>query len=390
MINKWQNNIRNFLKLELVTGLLILCAAIVALILSNSAWSESYFHFIHLPIHLSIGSLKLHYGLQHWVNDALMVLFFYVVGLEIKKELIEGELASPKKAALPIFSALGGMLIPACIYLFFNYKLDSQIGWGIPMATDIAFSLGALNLVKQKVPLSLKVFLLSLAIVDDLGAILVIALFYTQHISIHFLSWALSLLLLLYVLRKVGLFNLPLLIITGLLVWVCFIKSGVHSTIAGVLLAFLTPLYHPKTKKVIASNYIEKLHSFVNFVVLPLFAFSNAGIVLGGQNIFTSLSHPVSLGVSFGLLLGKPLGILSFALLSIKLKLSSLPKDVNWTQITGIGLIAGMGFTMSIFVTNLSFVNNPHLTEIAKLSVLLASLSAAILGIILLNKTQKT
>lgn len=390
MIRNWKSNILNFLKLEMATGLLILSAAIIALILSNSLWSESYFHLIHLPINLSIGSFKLHYGLQHWVNDALMVLFFYVAGLEIKKELMEGELASPQQAALPIFAALGGMIVPASIYLLFNYNLESQIGWGIPMATDIAFSLGALSLVKQKVPLSLKVFLLSLAIVDDLGAILVIALFYTQQVSVQFLSWAFALLLLLYILRKVGIFNLPLLVVTGLLVWLCFLKSGVHSTIAGVLLGFITPLYHPKTKKAIASHYIHKLHSFVNFAILPLFAFSNAGIALGNQNSFTNFTHPASLGTFFGLLLGKPLGVLSFALLSIKLKLSSLPKNVNWTQMIGVGLLAGVGFTMSIFVTNLSFVNNAYLAETAKLSVLVSSILAAVIGIIILNKKQNT
>lgn len=386
MIVNWKNNILNFLKLEMATGLLIVSAAAIALLLSNSIFSENYFHFIHLPINISIGTFQLQYGLQHWVNDALMVLFFYVAGLEIKKELMEGELASPQKAALPIFAALGGMLIPACIYLMFNYNLESQSGWGIPMATDIAFSLGALSLVKQKVPVSLKVFLLSLAIVDDLGAILVIALFYTQQVSVQFLSWAFALLLLLYILRKVGLFNLPLLIIVGVLVWICFLKSGVHATIAGVLLGFITPLYHPKTKKPIASHYINKMHSFVNFVILPLFAFSNAGVALGSQNFFTSFTQPTSLGIFFGLLLGKPLGVLSFAWLSIKLKLSSLPNEVNWRKMIGISLLAGIGFTMSIFVTNLSFANNADLTEVAKLSILLSSLLAAGIGIVILNR----
>lgn len=386
MITSWKKNILHFLKLEMATGLLILSAAVIALVFANSLWSESYFHFLHIPINISFGSFKLHYGLQHWVNDALMVLFFYVAGLEIKKELIEGELSSPKQAALPIFAAIGGMVVPAVVYLLFNANLESQMGWGIPMATDIAFSLGALSLVKQKVPLSLKIFLLSLAIVDDLGAILVIALFYTQQVSIQFLSWAFALLLLLYILRKVGLFNLPLLLTIGVLVWVCFLKSGVHSTIAGVLLGFITPLYHPKTREAIASNYIRKMHSFVNFAILPLFAFSNAGIHLGSQNLLTSFTQPVSLGTFFGLLLGKPLGVLSFALLSVKLKLSSLPRDVNWKKMLGVGFLSGIGFTMSIFVTNLSFVNNIDLAETAKLSVLIASMLAACIGIIILNK----
>lgn len=388
MLKNWTQNILNFLKLEMATGLLILSAAVVALLFANSAFSDYYLHFIHLPINIDIGSLSLHYSLQHWVNDALMVLFFYVAGLEIKKELMEGELASPQKAAFPIFAALGGMIVPACIYLFFNFGLQSQNGWGIPMATDIAFSLGALSLVKQKVPLSLKIFLLSLAIVDDLGAILVIALFYTQQVSVQFLSWAFALLLLLYILRKVGLFNIPILLTIGLAVWLCFLKSGVHSTIAGVLLGFITPLYHPKTKKIIAATYIHKMHAFVNFAILPLFAFSNAGLVLGGgaQNILTNFIKPVSLGTFFGLLIGKPLGVLSFAFLSVKLKLGSLPKNVNWSQMAGVGLLAGIGFTMSIFVSNLSFVNNEDLSEIAKLSVLVASILAACLGVIILNK----
>lgn len=388
MFKNWTQNILNFLKLEMATGLLILSAAVIALVLANSMWSDLYYHFIHLPINIDIGSLKLHYSLQHWVNDALMVLFFYVAGLEIKKELMEGELASPQKAAFPIFAALGGMLVPAGVFLFFNFGLNSQSGWGVPMATDIAFSLGALSLVKQKIPLSLKIFLLSLAIVDDLGAILVIALFYTQQVSIQFLSWAFALLLLLYILRKVGLFNLPLLVTVGLAVWLCFLKSGVHSTIAGVLLGFITPLYHPKTKKVIATNYIQKMHAFVNFAILPLFAFSNAGLMLGGQNVLSNLIKPVGLGTFFGLFIGKPLGVLSFAFLSVKLKLGSLPKNINWLQMTGVGFLTGVGFTMSIFVSNLSFANNDSLAEIAKLSVLIASILAACIGIIILNKKQ--
>ena len=366
----------------MATGVFLFIASVSALLVVNIGFHNQYETFFHTHLTLiQFGQFELNHSLRHWINDGLMVLFFFVAGLEIKRELVLGDLARPKAAALPIFSAVGGMLIPALIYLLFNPDLPARSGWGIPMATDIAFSLGVLSLIKKNVPLFLKIFLLTLAIVDDLGAIIVIALFYTQELYIQWLSWGLMLLLALYLVNKLGLYHWSMLVVMGLGVWVCFLNSGVHPTIAGVLLGFVTPLRHPLKRYILADRYIHKLHPVVNFIILPLFAFANSGILIsGGVPVF----DPVTLGIIFGLVVGKPLGVFGFAFLSLKLKLTSLPSNVHWRHILGVGFLTGIGFTVSLFIANLSFTTI-EVTAVAKVGVLIGSVISTMLGLFFLR-----
>jgi len=415
LIKKLITPFERFFALQASAGIVLLCSALFALLWANSPWSGVYYKILHYPLGIHIGKFSLSYSLHHWVNDALMVIFFFVVGLEIKREMSIGELATPKQAALPIFAAMGGMLVPALFYLAFNSEGPTQVGWGIPMATDIAFAVGILSLVSGKVPFSLKVFLLALAIVDDLGAVLVIAFFYSRNISGNFLAFAGLIVFIIFCARKVGIRNIAFYVFCGIILWFFVLKSGVHSTVAGVILGLMCPsqwitnrqetlenirklsLSAPsyKTIKKIAHlmrslhtpthRLIEDLHPYVTWIIMPVFAFFNAGVKFESGFSFVEFGfHPVSLGIFFGLLLGKPIGILLFSLLVVHLKLAVWPSGFNWKKLTGVGFLAGIGFTMALFISHLSFDAHPELAVYSKISILLASLLAMLIGLIFL------
>ena len=395
-----------FVQNEAFAGILLVCTALIAFAWANSAWSQEYFDLRALYFKLSLGSAELKLSLEHWVNDGLMAVFFLLVGLEIKRELLIGELASRRRATLAVAAAAGGMLIPAGIYALLNAGGPGTSGWGVPMATDIAFALGVLALLGSRVPVGLKVFLTALAIVDDLGAVLVIALFYTSGVQLAFLglaalTWGAAL-----VCGRRGVVSLKLYAVLGILLWFFVLQSGLHATIAGVLLAFAVPIRKPDPAGYLASltnaakpgrgeqvgarlrdleDQLERsqsplhrlehaLHPVVTFAVLPVFALMNAGVAVSSGGLGT-----VSLGVTLGLLLGKPLGVVGGAWLAVRLGVAALPRRVTWPQMVGAGLLAGIGFTMSLFVSNLAFDDAALLTQ-AKLGVLIASVMAAVLG----------
>jgi len=422
---------REFISKETISGIILVVAAVIAIIWANSPWAHSY-HYVWHEIHMEFkfeNWFDLDASLNHWINDGLMAIFFFTVGLEIKREVMEGELSSLKKASMPIMAAIGGMIVPAVIYTFFNYdNPDTANGWGIPMATDIGFTLGVLSLLGNRVSINLKIFLTALAIADDLGAIMVIALFYTDPASIDFhqLWVALAFIVVLIVANKVGIRSGTFYGIVGLFgVWIAFIYSGIHATFAGVLIAITIPARakiseheflekgrkyadvftkNMKSGKLLSTEQahaisgmekameqvqtpLQKLehaiHPFVAYFVLPLFALSNAGIEISGS-IIDMMLHPVALGVMFGLVLGKFLGISLFSKLMVKLKLSTLPDNVAWMEIYGAAMLAGIGFTMSIFITDLAF-DDKSIIEHAKVGVMAASLVAAILGLLILK-----
>ena len=428
MLNINSNNIvkklltpfERFFSLQASAGIVLLFSALLALIFANSPLSGLYHEILHYPLGFHLGEFSLSYSLHHWVNDALMVIFFFVVGLEIKRELSIGELATPKKAALPIFAALGGMVVPALLYLVFNLHSDTKVGWAIPMATDIAFAVGVLSLMSKRVPLSLKIFLLALAIVDDLGAVLVIAFFYSQEIIGKFLAFACLTVFIIFCAKKVGIRNIAFYVFCGICLWFFVLKSGVHSTVAGVILGLMCPSRwitdrqqklenvraislsvpsYKKTKKMIGlvrslhtptHRLIEDLHPYVTWIIMPLFAFFNAGVEFeSGFSLATFVSHPVSLGILFGLLLGKPIGILLFSFLAVRLNLAVWPTGFNWKNLTGVGFLAGIGFTMALFISHLSFESQHELAIYSKLSILLASLLAMLVGLAFLLLSGK-
>lgn len=360
----------DFFESEKSGGLTLIFFTVVSLILANSAFQETYLGFWENKF----GGLSL----EHWVNDALMAIFFLLIGLELKREFQIGELSSLKKAALPIFSALGGMLVPALIYLFYNFQQPTANGFGIPMATDIAFALGVLSLLGKRVPLALKVFLTALAVIDDLGAILVIALFYTKTIIWSNLAASLGLFVLLLVFNKLKVKSLLIYIPVGIIMWYFMHHSGIHATITGVLLAFSLPT--KPTKKLASPAEITQrfLHFPVPFVILPLFALVNTAISIN-DDWLTSLTSPASQGIAVGLVIGKTLGIFLFSLLAIKIGFAEKPTGVNWNQLFGVGILGGIGFTMSIFVTLLAF-DSPTLINNGKLAILFSSLVAGLIG----------
>lgn len=366
---------REFFESEKSSGLILIFLTLISLVITNSSIGSSYIEFWH---HTEFGGLNL----EHWINDGLMAVFFLLIGLELKREIIFGELSNIKNALLPLASALGGMLIPAGIYLIFNYGTSTQSGSGIPMATDIAFALGVLALLGDKVPLSIKVFLTALAVIDDLGAIIVIALFYTKGIAGTYLLGALGIFLGLLLLNKLKVTKLLIYLIGGVGMWYCMFHSGVHATVTGVLLAFTIPTNNVM-KRSPAAILQTALHYPVPFVILPIFALANTAIKMDG-NWGDVFSHNYSLGIILGLVLGKPLGITLFTFLSVKLKICTLPSGIKWKEIFGVGILAGIGFTMSIFVTLLAF-NDTHIQNNAKLIILFASLIAGTIGYIWLN-----
>lgn len=360
----------DFFESEKSGGLTLIFFTIISLILANSAFQETYLGFWENKF----GGLSL----EHWVNDALMAIFFLLIGLELKREFQIGELSSLKKAALPIFSALGGMLVPALIYLFYNFQQPTANGFGIPMATDIAFALGVLSLLGKRVPLALKVFLTALAVIDDLGAILVIALFYTKTIIWSNLAASLGLFILLLVFNKLKVKSLLIYIPVGIIMWYFMHHSGIHATITGVLLAFALPTKPAKKLASPAEITQRFLHFPVPFVILPLFALVNTAISIN-DDWLTSLTSPASQGIAVGLVIGKTLGIFLFSWLAIKVGFAEKPAGVNWSQLFGVGILGGIGFTMSIFVTLLAF-DSPTLINSGKLAILFASLTAGLIG----------
>ena len=427
-IERLMRPIQAFTRLEAAGGILLIVCTVFALLWANSPWAASYFHLWHFKLTFGFGRAQMSEELHFWINDGLMAVFFLLVGLEIKREALFGELVSFRKAALPIAAALGGLVVPAAFYMIFNRAGLGAAGWGIPMATDIAFALGVLALLGDRVPTSLKVFLAALAIADDIGAVLVIAFFYTAHISWFSLAVAGAFFVGLIAMNRIGVRHPLIYAVLGVGLWVAFLKSGIHATVAGVLLALTIPARQridvraflaraeESLKEIrraedagevveaiaIKGHAIERLisdcervespmlrfeHALVPWskhVIMPIFALSNAGIALGG-GAAAALGHPISLGIVCGLVLGKPLGIATFSWLSARSGLASLPSGVKWRQLLGAGMLGGIGFTMSLFVANLAFGPTPML-ETAKVGILMASVISGVTGALVLSK----
>ncbi len=368
----------SFFESEKAGGLILILATLLSLILANSPLQENYIRLWETPV----GS----HTLFLWINDGLMAIFFLLIGLELERELYNGELSSIKNATLPLVGALGGMVVPALLFTVFNFGLSTQSGAGIPMATDIAFAIGILSLLGKKVPTSLKVFLTALAVIDDLGAILIIALFYTKTIAFTYLLGALFIWGLLLILNRLKIHLFWPYALGGILMWYCMLHSGVHATITGVLLAFALP-FGNGSKKTLSYQVQSALHLPVAFVILPLFALANTGIIWTGT-AKDNFTQPVSLGILAGLIVGKPMGIWLFSKLGVMLKICSLPDDLKWSHILGAGFLGGIGFTMSIFITLLAFDDLANITH-AKMSILLASLLAGSMGFVWLKMSLK-
>ena len=375
--------IRNFVKLESSSGIILLFAGLVALILSNSSFADAFNHILHLKLYFGTNLPLFYKSIQHWVNDGAMVIFFFCIGLEIKREFLEGELSMPSQAILPVIAAVGGMAVPAIFYLLFNFNNPETFqGWAIPSATDIAFSLGVLSLLGKRVPISLKIFLMAVAIIDDLGAIIIIALFYSSGLEPLSLFVVLFILFFLYLCNKRNLQNIWIYIFLGFLLWIFIQNAGIHATIAGVLLAIFIP--HEKTKQGSLLTCAEsKLHPWVAYLIMPLFALTNAGVYLGDVSL-ASLSNPVPLGIMSGLFFGKQIGVFFTTFLLIKMGYARLPSESNWIQMYGIALLTGIGFTMAMFINFLAFDTDIYINQ-AKIAILIASFASAILGYILLN-----
>jgi NhaA family Na+:H+ antiporter len=371
-----------FLKSQQVGGVILILCVIISLIIANSSLGQAFQNFLDTKIGYSSPNLQLEYSISLWINDGLMAIFFLLVGLEIKREIIEGELSSPQKAAMPIFAALGGMIFPAIIYSIFNFNTETNGGWGIPMATDIAFALGVISLLGKRVPSSLKIFLAALAIADDLGAILVIAIFYTNELHWMQLLYSAGILAMLILFNRFGVKKLVFYIIPGIFLWYFVHHSGIHATIAGVLLALTIPTNPEKE----ASPLEELEHIIVrpvNFIIMPIFALANTNIQFESK-MLDGLTSPLGIGIILGLALGKPIGVTLFSWLSVQLGFAKLPNNANWKHIIGLGLLAGIGFTMSIFIALLSFSNPEYQVE-AKFSILVASITSGILGYLFLG-----
>lgn len=412
--------VREFLRVESAGSVLLLAATVLALLWVNlpvAGWAEGYDHFWHTPLTIELGDWRIEESLQHWVNDGLMTLFFFVVGLEIKHELVHGDLRDPRTAALPIVAAVGGMAVPALLYVAIAGGGDAGAGWGIPMATDIAFAVGVLGVLGRRIPSAARLFLLTLAIVDDIGAIVVIAVFYTADLALGWLGVALGLLAVMVLLRVLRVWAVPVYVVLGVGVWFALLESGVHATLAGVAIGLLTPavaLLRPEVAtgyavEALRDNDLDadelhklrflvgesvpvverlqaRLHPLSAYVVLPVFALANAGVALDGLG--AALTSPVGLGVGVGLVLGKPLGIGLACFVAVRLGIARMPVDTSWRQLLGVGAIAGIGFTVSLFIAGLSFTD-PVLTDDAKIGILLASLLAAVVGVVVLLTSSR-
>jgi NhaA family Na+:H+ antiporter len=384
MINYITTPFKWFFKLEAASGFLLIISAILALVISNSNFSHIYFDTLTSYLFIGINNFGMKLSVLHWINDSLMAIFFFFVTLEIKREFLQGELSSRKQALLPIFAAVGGMLVPALFYVYINFQTPETLnGWAIPSATDIAFSLGVLSLLGSRVPISLKVFLTALAIIDDLGAIVIIAFFYSGDLSIKYLSLILITFVFLLLLNKFNIKKFIPYLLLGLFLWFFTHESGVHATIAGVLLATVIP-HRKKQKDFSLLTKIEhNISPYVAFGIMPLFALANAGVSLEGIS-FNSLLMPVPLGIVLGLFLGKQIGVFIFSIISIKLKIAQMPNNANWLNLYAVGVLTGIGFTMSLFVGNLAFVDNTQYIDGVKIGVLTGSLLSATLGYVLL------
>lgn len=432
LFKKVSTPFEHFLHAQTTSGLVLILMTIVALIIANSPLLEAYEHILHMKIDFNVGSWKLSHTLHHWINDGLMAIFFFIIGLEIKREIIVGELSNLKVAMLPILAAIGGMVFPALIFLSFNYATEGMGGWGIPMATDIAFAISALVLLGKRVPATLVTFLVALAIVDDLGAVLVIALFYTDTINFTPLILSGVMFLIMISFNRFGIHMILPYFIVGLFMWFFMLESGVHATIAGVLAALTIPSKPKRTpvtfsedtkqllveyeqypvavdhvihekQKTILQNIKDKvdsvgtpsgrlehdLHLPVALIIIPLFALANAGIAIDFSSIGNTIVEPVSLGIIAGLILGKVIGIFGVSWVAIKLKIAKLPEKSTMSQIFGVSFLGGIGFTMSIFVADLAFINSPELIFQAKVGVLCASLAAGLFGYFWLKNVSK-
>ena len=411
--------VRHFLATESAGGVVLLGATVVALIWANSPWQGSYESFWQTRIGFEAGSFVLSEDLRHWVNDGLMTLFFFLVGVEIKRELVVGELNERTKAALPAIAALGGMVVPALIYVALNAGGPGSAGWGIPMATDIAFAVGVLALLGRRAPTGLKVFLLSLAIVDDIGAILVIALFYSSGIELSWLAGALAAIGLVVIMKRVRIWWVPAYVLVGSAAWLFTLESGIHATIAGVALGLLTPsrpsdpegaaeaiesstklLDDPSPAAVratmiqaqevvsVGERLAETLHPWTSFAIVPIFALGNAGVALSAESVADAASSPITVGIVLGLVVGKLVGVTGFAWLAVRTGLGTLPASVTWQHIMGAGAVAGIGFTVSLFVAGLAFSSDAAIGE-AKVGILVASVVATALGAVVLGTARE-
>ena len=408
--------IERFLALQTSSGFLLLGAAILALICANTPLKSWYTNLLHFPISIGFGNFLLEMSLHHWVNDGLMVIFFFVVGLEIKRELIGGSLSSRREAFLPVIAALGGMVVPALIYIAFNTSQESIVGWGIPMATDIAFAIGVLAFVLN-IPLSLKIFLLALATIDDLGAVLVIASFYSSELSGFWISVSGIVVFLTFCFKQLRVHSYLIYLVLGVILWFAILKSGIHATIAGVILGLMTPARPLSSRKsdvdeelqqLISKNQpttyqlektaqrlrslqspaqmlIDRLHGLVSFIIMPIFAFCNSGLSFDANFSFSDFSSSsIFYGIFLGLFVGKPVGIFLFSWISVRLKWTQWPTHVHPFHILGVGCLAGIGFTMALFISSLSLNYNPILENYSKASIFLASLLSGIVGFLIL------
>lgn len=380
--------IKNFLKLESASGILLLIFAFLAILLANSPLSSLYFQFLDMPVVVQVGTFAIYKPLLMWVNDGLMAIFFTLVGLEVKREMMVGSLSSYQKSIFPAVAAIGGMVVPAAVYLALTSGHDNLTsGWAIPMATDIAFALGVLALISKRVPPALKIFLLALAVIDDLGAIVVIALFYSHDMSILALTIAAVTIIALVILNRMGHGSISTYAIIGLGLWVAVLKSGVHATIAGVILGFCIPLQGKNGEKPL-EHLEHTLAPWCSFVILPLFAFCNAGVSLFDVSLAEIVS-PLPLGIMLGLLIGKPVGVFLFSYLAVLFKIAKLPDGVNFRQVFAVAVLCGIGFTMSMFLTSLAFGIDVHLTSLSRLGILIGSGLSAVIGYVLLSHFTK-
>ena len=383
MITKLTKLFTEFFESEKTSGIILIFCTIISIIIANSYFGKDYIDFWHNKIGFEIGGIALKYSIGHWINDGLMAIFFLMIGLEIERELYIGELSDIRNATLPVFAAIGGMVTPALLHFILNSGTETQTGFAIPIATDIAFALGVLTLLGKRVPISLKIFLASLAIIDDLGSIFVIALFYASDLSFLYLALALGIFAVLVILNRLGVHRLPFYLIPGFIMWCFMLKSGIHPTITGVLLAFAIP-FASGDEDSPSYKLQHFLHRPVAFIIIPLFALANTCIALTANWMHVLLTLN-SLGIFVGLFFGKSLGIFLFSLLAVRLGLSQLPNDVSWKHIIGAGFLGGIGFTMSIFITLLAF-GNPEIVQSSKISILLSSLAAATVGYFILNR----
>lgn len=402
--------LREFLHLETSGGIFLMVATVTALVLRNSPFGEVVAHFWHQHAIVRVGPVSIDESLTHWVNDGLMALFFFVAGLEIKRELVVGELRDPRRAALPAVAALGGMIVPAGVYLMINIGGSGAGGWGVPLATDIAFAVAVLAMVGKGLPSGLKVFLLSLAIADDIGAVVVIALFYSSAISFTWLGVVAGLIAVVIVMKRLDIWFVPAYTLVGIGLWVAMFESGVHATLAGVILGLMTPaiarkptptnvdvepaiplgvlrevLVDARETVPVTERLLHILHPWTAFVVLPLFALANGGVELSVSGLGDAATSPVTLGIVLGLVAGKGIGIFLATRIAVAAGIGSLPTGVTWRSVAGVGLLGGIGFTVSLFITGLAFVD-PHVQDAAKIGVLAASVLAASLGVMVLRK----